>query len=209
LVDLNNDIYKYVIYIHVYLIYTHVTLFDLYRIHHAVSNHFHFKFVHNDNALYLKSEDALLGVAFSGAIPFTSFEFRWVKLQTQYDHASYLTPMNFAKLLGACAQTPVDLNTTTCINGSTLTHARDTVAIASCKHAAGDQKQRDVLQCLQMLHNTHYVIIRWTLQKRYAIDYELCWTHTIHQEGTHSSHTYADAVGTTSYPLLFGNTIEQ
>ena len=59
LIDLNDNINR--------------KLFEIYSFHYSVGNVFHLKLVHNDNALELNINDALISVGFSGTTPITTF----------------------------------------------------------------------------------------------------------------------------------------
>ena len=82
LIDLNDNINR--------------KLFEIYSFHYSVSNVFHLKLVHNDNALELNINDALISVGFSGTTPITTLESRYMKLYTNSNNM-YLNTHDLVK----------------------------------------------------------------------------------------------------------------
>jgi len=94
LIDLNDNIYR--------------KLFGVYSFHYSVGNVFHLKLVHNDNALELNINDALISVGFSGTTPITTLESRYMKLYTN-NNQRYLNTHDLVKNTGTFAYTPAEL----------------------------------------------------------------------------------------------------
>ena len=94
LVDLNSHINR--------------QLFEMYSFHFSVTNQFNLKLVHNDNALELNINDALLSVGYSGTIPISTLESVFMKMYTNSNQA-YLLSHDIVKHTGNVGVEPAEV----------------------------------------------------------------------------------------------------
>ena len=83
-------------------------LFEIYSFHYSVGNVFHLKLIHNDNALELNINDALISIGFSGTTPITTLQRRYMKLYTNSNNI-YLNTHDLVKNTGTFGYTAAEL----------------------------------------------------------------------------------------------------
>lgn len=116
LVDLNAHINK--------------QLFDIDSFHFSVTNQFNLKLVHNDNALELNINDALLSVGYSGTIPISTLESVFMKMYTNSNQA-YLLYHDIVKHTGNVGVEPAELKSLVTGNGIVLSNGANNLTITA------------------------------------------------------------------------------
>ena len=116
LVDLNSHINR--------------QLFEIYSFHFSVTNQFNLKLVHNDNALELNINDALLSVGYSGTIPISTLESVFMKMYTNSNQA-YLLSHDIVKHTGNFGVEPAELKSLVAGSGIVLSNDANNLTITA------------------------------------------------------------------------------
>ena len=132
-------------------------LFEIYSFHYSVGNVFHLKLIHNDNALELNINDALISVGFSGTTPITTLESRYMKLYTDSNHM-YLNTNDLVKNTGIFAYTPAELKTLVAGAGIVLSNDANNLTItASITSLANYYTRTEVDTLFNSYYNRTYL----------------------------------------------------